>query len=112
MRTRKFPGEKPIAYNGPEFINGLDKQDVDAVFRSIVTYWKEPYKFTVDETSGWHKGEVWSPYLYDQQKQHKKIILVRATGLCRVYLLIVFGMGRDDEDILGSLGYGTNIPGS
>ena len=77
MRTRKFPGEKTYRIQRPEFINGLDKQDVGAVFRSMMTYWKEPYKFTVDETKAVKdsKGEVWSPYLYDQRAKYEKIIL-------------------------------------
>ena len=77
MRTRKFPGEKTYRIQRPEFINGLDKQDIGAVFRSMMTYWKEPYKFTVDETKAVKdsKGEAWAPYRDEQRAEYEKIIL-------------------------------------
>ena len=77
MRPRKFPGEKTYRIQRPEFINGLDKQDVDAVFRGIVTYKKTPYKVTEDATKVEKdvKGEPWAPYLDEQRADHEKIIL-------------------------------------
>ena len=77
MRPRKFPGEKTYRIQRPEFINGLDKQDVDAVFRGIVTYKKTPYKVTENATKLKKdvKGELWAPYLDDQRADHEKIIL-------------------------------------
>ena len=44
----EIPGRKRSAT--AQFINGLDKQDVDAVFRGIVTYKKTPYKVTENAT--------------------------------------------------------------
>ena len=77
MRPRKFPGEKTYRIQRPEFINGLDKQDVDAVFRGIVTYKETPYKVTEDATRVEKdiKGEPWAPYLNDQRADYEKIIL-------------------------------------
>ena len=77
MRPRKFPGEKTYRIQRPEFINGLDKQDVDAVFRGIVTYKKTPYKVTENATKLKKdvKGELWAPYLDGQRADYEKIIL-------------------------------------
>ena len=77
MRPRKFPGEKTYRIQRSEFINGLDKQDVDAVFRGIVTYKKTPYKVT-ENTAKMEKdvkGELWAPYLDNQRADHESIIL-------------------------------------
>ena len=77
MRPRKFPGEKTYRIQRVEFINGLDQQDVDAVFRGIVTYKKTPYEVTEDATKETKdaKGEPWTPYLDIQRADHEKIIL-------------------------------------
>ena len=77
MRPRKFPGEKTYRIQRPEFINGLDKQDVDAVFRGMVTYKKTPYKVTEDAAKATQdsKGELWAPYLDDQRADHESVIL-------------------------------------
>ncbi|MEM7009906.1 MAG: DUF1592 domain-containing protein, partial [Verrucomicrobiota bacterium] len=77
MRPRKFPGEKTYRIQRPEFINGLDKQDVDAVFRGIVTYKKTPFEVTEDTAKATEdsKGEPWAPYLDDQRADHENIIL-------------------------------------
>ena len=76
MRPRKFPGEKTYRIQRAEFLNGLDKQDVDAVFRGIVTYKKTPYEVTEDETHEEKddKGEPWIPYLDSQRADYEKII--------------------------------------
>lgn len=77
MRTRMFPGEKTYRIQRPEFLDGLDRQDVDAVFRSIVTYKKTPYEVTedTDKVMEDDKGSPWAPYLDDQRADHEKIIL-------------------------------------
>jgi mono/diheme cytochrome c family protein len=77
MRPRKFPGEKTYRIQRPEFINGLDKQDVDAVFRGIVTYKKTPFEVAEDtgKTTQDSKGEPWTPYLDGQRADHESIIL-------------------------------------
>ncbi len=77
MRPRKFPGEKTYRIQRPEFLNGLDKEDVDAVFRSIVTYKKTPYEVTEDTTRATRdgKGESWAPYLDGQRADHENVIL-------------------------------------
>ena len=77
MRKRKFPGEKTYRIQRSEFLNGMDKQDVGAVFRSIVTYKKTPYEVTEDSTKVVKddKGEPWTPYLDDQRADYEKIIL-------------------------------------
>ena len=77
MRPRKLPGEKTYRIQRSEFLNGLDKQDVDAVFRGIVTYKKTPYEVTEDETKVEKdvKGEPWSPYLDGQRADYESIIL-------------------------------------
>ena len=46
MRKRMFPGEKTYRIQRSEFLNSQDKQDVEAVFRSMVTYKKTPDKIT------------------------------------------------------------------
>lgn len=76
MRPRKFPGEKTYRIQRAEFLNGLDKQDVDAVFRGIVTYKKTPYEVTEDATKEEKddKGESWTPYLESQRADYEKII--------------------------------------
>ena len=77
MRPKKFPGEKTYRIQRPEFINILYNQDVDAVFRGIVTYKKTPYKVTENATKVRRdvKGELWAPYLDGQRADHEKIIL-------------------------------------
>ncbi len=77
MRKRKFPGEKTYRIQRSEFINGMDKQDVDAVFRSIVTYKKTPYVVTEDsaKVKKDDSGSPWAPYLDDQRADYDKIIL-------------------------------------
>ena len=77
MRPRKFPGEKTYRIQRPEFINGLDKQDADAVFRSMMTYKKTPITFTEDKAKIAKdvKGETWAPYLDSQRADHESIIL-------------------------------------
>ena len=77
MRPRKFPGEKTYRIQRSEFINGLDRQDVAAVFRSIITYKKTPYEVTEDATRVIEdvKGSPWAPYLDEQRADHEKIIL-------------------------------------
>lgn len=77
MRKRKFPGEKTYRIQRSEFLNGLDKQDVDAVFRSIVTYKQSPYEVTGDPAKEMKddKGEFWSPYLDEQRADYEEIIL-------------------------------------
>ena len=77
MRPRKFPGEKTYRIKRPEFINGLDRQDVNAVFRGIVTYKKTPYEVTEDATKEAKdvKGETWRPYLDCQRADYETIIL-------------------------------------
>ncbi len=46
MRKRMFPGEKTYRIQRSEFLNSQDKQDVEAVFRSMATYKKTPDKIT------------------------------------------------------------------
>ncbi|MGY8642206.1 MAG: DUF1588 domain-containing protein [Verrucomicrobiales bacterium] len=77
MRKRKFPGEKTYRIQRPEFINSLDKQDVDAVFRGIVTYKKTPDEVTEDTAKVMKddKGSLWAPYLDDQRADYEEIIL-------------------------------------
>ena len=77
MRKRKFPGEKTYRIQRSEFINGMDKQDVDAVFRSIVTYKNTPYEVIEDTAKVMKddKDSPWSPYLDDQRADYEKIIL-------------------------------------
>jgi mono/diheme cytochrome c family protein len=77
MRKRKFPGEKTYRIQRSEFLNGMDKQDVDAVFRSIVTYEKPPYEVTEDSAMVMKddKGSPWAPYLNEQREDYEKIIL-------------------------------------
>lgn len=77
MRKRKFPGEKTYRIQRPEFINSMDKQDVEAAFRSIVTYKKTPFEVTEDTTKVIKddKGSPWAPYLDDQRADYEKIIL-------------------------------------
>ena len=78
MRPRKFPGEKTYRIQRAEFLNGMDKQDVDAVFRSMVTHKKPPHEVTEDVTRVTKdvKGEPWSPYLDDQRADYERIILL------------------------------------
>jgi len=77
MRPRKFPGEKTYRIQRPEFINGLDRQDAEAVFRSMMTYKKTPNEFSEDMTKVAKdvKGETWAPYLDSQRADHESIIL-------------------------------------
>lgn len=77
MRKRKFPGEKTYRIQRSEFINSMDKQDVDAVFRSMVTYRKSSIEVTEDsaEVMKDDKGSTWSPYLDGQREDYEKIIL-------------------------------------
>lgn len=77
IRKRKFPGEKTYRIGRPQFINGLDEQDVDAIFRSIVTYKKTPYKVSEDMSKVTidDKGSPWTPYLADQRAHYEKIIM-------------------------------------
>lgn len=77
MRKRKFPGEKTYRIVRPEFFNNLDKQDADAIFRSIVTYKKSPYEVTEDTTKVIEddNGSPWAPYLDDQRADYEGIIL-------------------------------------
>lgn len=77
MRNRKFPGEKTYRILRSEFLDGLVREDVDAVFRIIVTYKKSPYQVTEDTTKEVKdvKGSPWAPYLDDQRSDYEKIIL-------------------------------------
>ena len=77
MRKRMFPGEKTYRIGRPQFLNGLDSEDVDAIFRSILTYKKTPYKVTEDATKVQKddKGSPWMPYLSDQRADYETIIL-------------------------------------
>lgn len=77
MRPRKFPGEKTYRIQRSEFIGGLDKQDVDAVFRSIVTHKKTAYEVTEDTTKTLKdsSGATWSPYMDEQRADHQRIAL-------------------------------------
>ena len=77
MRKRKFPGEKTYRIQRSEFLSGMDKQDVDAVFRSIVTYKKTAYEVTEDPAKVIKddQGSPWAPYLDNQREDYEKIIL-------------------------------------
>ena len=77
MRKRMFPGEKTYRIQRSEFISGLDKQDVEAVFRSIVTHKKTPYEVTEDPGKEMKddKGSPWAPYLDEQRADYEKIVL-------------------------------------
>ncbi|MDB4537928.1 DUF1588 domain-containing protein, partial [Akkermansiaceae bacterium] len=77
VRKRKFPGEKTYRIQRSEFLNGMDQQDVDAVFRSMVTYKKTPYELTEDSTKVIKddKDSPWAPYLDDQRADYESIIL-------------------------------------
>ncbi|MDF1849632.1 MAG: DUF1588 domain-containing protein [Verrucomicrobiales bacterium] len=77
IRKRKFPGEKTYRIQNPEFLNRLDKQDTDAIFRSIVTYKSAPYEVTENTAKEIRdeKGSPWAPYLDDQRAEYEKIIL-------------------------------------
>ena len=78
MRPRKFPGEKTYRIQRSEFLNGLDKQDVDAVFRGIVNHKKTPYEVAEDASKAEKdaKGELWTPYMDAQRADYEKIILL------------------------------------
>jgi len=77
MRKRKFPGEKTYRIQRSEFLNGMDKQDVDAVFRCLVAYKKTPYEVTEDTAKVMEdeKGEPWAPYEDEQRADYETIIL-------------------------------------
>lgn len=77
MRKRKFPGEKTYRIQRSEFLNSQDKQDVEAVFRSMATYKKTPDKVTEDTSREMKddKGSPWAPYLAKQRSDYEKIIL-------------------------------------
>ena len=77
MRPRKFPGEKTYRIQRPEFLGGLDKQDVDAVFRSLVTYKTTPYEVTEDATKTLkdNAGSTWTPYMDQQRADYQRIVL-------------------------------------
>ena len=77
MRTRKFPGEKTYRISRPEFLNGLVREDVDAAFRSILTYKETPYQVTEDagKTEEDASGSPWAPYLDEQRADYEQIIL-------------------------------------
>jgi len=77
MRKRKFPGEKTYRILRSEFLNGLVKEDVDAIFRSIITYKQTPDEVTEDTTKEVKdvKGSPWSPYLDEQRADYETIIL-------------------------------------
>lgn len=77
MRKRKFPGEKTYRIQRSEFLNSQDKEDVEAVFRSMVTYKKTPYKVAEDQAKERKddKGEPWTPYLEEQRLDYEKVIL-------------------------------------
>ena len=77
MRKRKFPGEKTYRIQRSEFLNSQDKQDVEAVFRSMATYKKTPDKVTEDPSKEMKddKGSPWTPYLEEQRSDYEKIIL-------------------------------------
>ena len=77
MRKRMFPGEKTYRIQRPEFLNNVDKQDADAIFRSIVIYQKTPPDVTEDTAKVMKdaKGNPWSPYLDAQRADYEKIIL-------------------------------------
>lgn len=77
IRKRKFPGQNTYRIQNPEFLNSQDKQDLDAVFRSIVIYKNTPYEVSEDkakEIKG-DKDSPWAPYLDDQRADYEKIIL-------------------------------------
>ena len=65
MRKRMFPGEKTYRIQRSEFLNSQDKQDVEAVFRSMVTYKKTPDKIT-DEVAS---DNALLSYLHGQESQ-------------------------------------------
>ena len=77
IRKRKFPGQNTYRIQNPEFLNSQDKQDLDAVFRSIVTYKNTPYEVSEDKAKEIKddKGSPWAPYLDDQRADYEKIIL-------------------------------------
>ena len=77
MRKRKFPGEKTYRIQRSEFLNSQDKQDVEAVFRSMATYKKTPDKVTEDTSKEMKddNGLPWTPYLEEQRSDYEKIIL-------------------------------------
>ena len=77
MRTRKFPGEKTYRILRSEFLNGLDQQDAEAVFRSMVRYKDTPWEVTEDASKVLEdaKGSPWSPYLDEQRADYEAIIL-------------------------------------
>jgi len=77
MRKRKFPGEKTYRIQRSEFLNSQDKEDVEAVFRSMVTYKKTPYEVAEDQAKERKddKGEPWTPYLEEQRLDYEKVIL-------------------------------------
>lgn len=76
MRKRMFPGEKTYRIQRSEFLGSQDKQDVDAIFRSIVTYQETSVKVTEDSTKVEKdaKGAPWAPYLESQRADYEKII--------------------------------------
>lgn len=77
MRKRKFPGEKTYRVQRSEFLNSQNKEDVEAVFRSMVTYKKTPYEVAEDQAKERKddKGEPWTPYLEEQRSDYEKVIL-------------------------------------
>jgi mono/diheme cytochrome c family protein len=76
MRKRMFPGEKTYRIQRSEFLGNIDKQDADAIFRSIVTYKKRPFEVTEDTAKVLKdaKGNPWSPYLDEQRADFEEII--------------------------------------
>ncbi|MFT5128429.1 MAG: mono/diheme cytochrome c family protein [Rhodothermales bacterium] len=77
MRSRKFPGQKTYRITDPQHFRGLDAEDREAVYRSIVTYKIPSYDVTEDTTKVKKdaKGEPWSPYLDEQRANYETIIL-------------------------------------
>ena len=91
--AKKVSRRKHIGFNDLEFINILYNQDVDAVFRGIVTYKKTPYKVTENATKVRRdvKGELWAPYLTaSAQTMKRSSCRPNATGLFKVFQAIVF----------------------
>jgi hypothetical protein len=77
MRNRMFPGQRTYRNRGAEHLKSFDKEDITAVYRSIVTYKKTAYEVTEDTSKVMKdaKGAPWSPYLDEQRADYEAIIL-------------------------------------
>ena len=77
MRSRKFPGEKTYRIQRSQFFRGLDKQDANAIFTSILKYKKTPYEVSEDTTKVTKDANdsPWAPYLDSQRADYENIIL-------------------------------------